>query len=145
MTTVEVKTEANVRQAVPFFMVHDIETSLRFYIDGLGFRKTLEWAPDGKLQWCWLVLGDTALMLQEFTKSGPHGVDPTGVLGAGVSICFVCSDAVGLYREFISRGVAAKRPFVGNRMWVTSLVDPDGYRLDFESPTDAAEETELPG
>jgi hypothetical protein len=24
---------------------------------------------------------------------------------------------------------------------VTSFVDPDGYRLDFESPTDAEEET----
>jgi len=28
-------------------------------------------------------------------------------------------------------------------MWVTSTVDPDGYKLDFESPTDAPEETEL--
>jgi hypothetical protein len=27
-------------------------------------------------------------------------------------------------------------------MWVTSLEDPDGYQLDFESPTDAPEETE---
>jgi hypothetical protein len=26
-------------------------------------------------------------------------------------------------------------------MWVTSLKDPDGYRLDFESPTDVPEET----
>jgi hypothetical protein len=26
-------------------------------------------------------------------------------------------------------------------MWVTSLRDPDGYRLEFESPTDVPEET----
>jgi len=26
-------------------------------------------------------------------------------------------------------------------MWVTSLTDPDGYRIDFESPTDVPEET----
>jgi lactoylglutathione lyase len=26
-------------------------------------------------------------------------------------------------------------------MWVTSLRDPDGYRIDFESYTDVAEET----
>jgi len=32
-------------------------------------------------------------------------------------------------------------PFVGNNMWVVSLVDVDGYRLDFESPTDVPEET----
>ena len=34
-------------------------------------------------------------------------------------------------------------PFVGNGMWVTSLSDPDGYRIDFESYTDAPEETEF--
>jgi hypothetical protein len=28
-------------------------------------------------------------------------------------------------------------------MWVTSLSDPDGYRLDFESTTDVPEETEF--
>ena len=26
-------------------------------------------------------------------------------------------------------------------MWVTILTDPDGYKLDFESPTDIPEET----
>ena len=35
----------------------------------------------------------------------------------------------------------ATRPFVGNGLWVTTVVDPDGYRLDFESPTEEAEET----
>jgi hypothetical protein len=30
---------------------------------------------------------------------------------------------------------------VGNGLWVVSLTDPDGYRLDFESPTDAPEGT----
>jgi len=33
-------------------------------------------------------------------------------------------------------------PFVGNGMWVTSLVDPDGYKVLFESATDTPEETE---
>jgi hypothetical protein len=27
-------------------------------------------------------------------------------------------------------------------MWVTTVKDPDGYTLDFESPTDAPEESE---
>jgi uncharacterized glyoxalase superfamily protein PhnB len=133
-------TEVNVQQAVPFLMVTDMRASLRFYIDGLGFTKTIEWTPDGKLEWCWLEHGGAAMMLQEFR---PSKAPPT-VLGAGVSICFVCKDAIALYREFISRGVTAKRPFVGNRLWVTSVIDPDGYRLDFESPTDAPEESELP-
>jgi lactoylglutathione lyase len=137
-------TETNVQQAVPFFMVSDIDASLRFYTDGLGFTKTIQWVDDGKLRWCWLELGGASLMLQEFWKSGNHGNVPTEKLGVGVSICCVCKDAVALYHEFKARGIAAKRPFVGNRMWVTSIADPDGYRLEFESPTDAPEESELP-
>jgi len=30
-------------------------------------------------------------------------------------------------------------------MWVTSLSDPDGYRIEFESPTDVPEETVYSG
>jgi hypothetical protein len=42
-------------------------------------------------------------------------------------------------------GVQASKPFVGNGMWVTCLFDPDGYRIEFESPTDVPEETEFSG
>jgi catechol 2,3-dioxygenase-like lactoylglutathione lyase family enzyme len=38
---------ANVKQAVPFFGVTDMEVSLRFYVDGLGFTMTRRWIPDG--------------------------------------------------------------------------------------------------
>ncbi len=56
----------------------------------------------------------------------------------------MCDDALALYREFKSRGIQTRnRPMVGNRLWVVSLSDPDGYRVDFESPTDAPEETAL--
>ena len=134
--------DANVKQTVPFFMVHDIEASLRYYVDGLGFKKTIEWVPDGKLQWCWLENGGAAVMLQEFWKSGHHSNVPTERLGVGVSVCFMCKDALALYKEFKSRGIDVKRPFVGNGLWVTEIVDPDGYRLAFESPSDALEETE---
>ncbi len=133
------KTASNVKQAVPFLMVSNLQDSLRFYVEGLGFVITKQWEPDGKIEWCWLEIGDAAMMLQEYRK----GRRPDGKLGQGVSICFTCEDAIALYRAFESRGVDAKRPFVGNAMWVTSVTDPDGYRLEFESPTDVPEETVL--
>jgi lactoylglutathione lyase len=134
---------ANVQQAVPFFTVHDIERSVRFYVDGLGFRMTKAWRPEGQLRWCWLELGDAAVMLQEFWKEGPHKNVPDSKLGVGVAIAFICRDAVALWREFRSRSLDAKRPFVGNGMWVTEVADPDGYALFFESPTDAPEDAAL--
>jgi len=132
---------ANVKLAVPFFGVTDIDASLRFYADGLGFAMTRHWAPEGRIRWCWLELGGAALMLQEFWKDGRRGGAPAGTLGQGVSICFMCADAIAVYHQALARGLAPSRPFVGNNLWVTSLTDPDGYRLDFESPTDVPEET----
>ena len=35
----------NVRLAVPFFNVKDIEASLHFYVKGLGFTITRQWIP----------------------------------------------------------------------------------------------------
>ena len=135
----EIETRGNVEKAVPFFLVADIAKSLRFYTEGLGFRKTREWVPEGQLRWCWLELDGVALMLQEFGK----GHVRAGKLGEGVSICFQCRDALALYRQFTSRGLQVQEPFVGNSMWVTILSDPDGYKLDFESPADAPEEITL--
>jgi catechol 2,3-dioxygenase-like lactoylglutathione lyase family enzyme len=134
--------EPNVKQAVPFFGVANIEASLRYYVDGLGFRMTNKWIDDGKLRWCWLEHGSAALMLQEFRQDGHDSWVPQGKVGEGVTICFICDDALAIYRDVTSRGIQASKPFVGNRMWVTSLRDPDGYRIDFESPTDVPEEME---
>jgi lactoylglutathione lyase len=132
------KASSNVQQAVPFFMVSNIEESVRYYVGGLGFEMTKQWTPDGKLQWCWLQHGGAALMLQECRE----GKKAAGKLGEGVAVCFQCQDALAIYRDVISRGIATKTPFVGNAMWVVSLTDPDGYKIDFESSTDAPEESE---
>jgi len=58
-----------------------------------------------------------------------------------MSICFMCADAISVYHHAREKGLDASRPVVGNSLWVTALVDPDGYRLEFESPTDVPEET----
>ena len=135
--TTQTNPEPNVKQAVPFFMVANLEASLRFYIEGLAFTMTKKWIVEGKIRWCWLQLGGAALMLQEYR---PTKI-PANKRGEGVSICFQCKDALAIYHEAIARGLQPRTPFVGNAMWVTILSDPDGYTLDFESPTDAPEES----
>ena len=132
----------NVKQAVPFFAVSDMEASLCYYVDGLGFKMTNKWIDEGKLRWCWLERGGAALMLQEFRTEGHDSWAPKGIVGEGVTIDFICQDALAIYHEITARGIQASRPFVGNGMWVTSLSDPDGYRLEFESATDVPEGTE---
>ena len=126
----------NVEKAVPFFMVENMESSLRYYVDGLGFEMKYKWIDEGKLRWCWLDHGGASVMLQEYRDA------PKVKRGEGISVCFICKDAIAFYKEVKERGVNVQRPFVGNAMWVTSTQDPDGYRLDFESYTDAPEESE---
>jgi len=140
--SVETKTEVNVQQAVPFFNVSDMEQSLRFYQDGLGFTMKYKWIDEGKLRWCWLELGNAALMLQEYRTEGHNPWKPEGKVGVGVSVCLMCRDALSIYRESRSRGLEPRKPFVGNALWVVNFKDPDGYVICFESPTDVPEETE---
>ena len=86
--TVAPVTGVNVKQAVPFFGVTNMEASLRFYVEGLGFKVKNWWIPDrgednpdGKRRWCWLELGEAAIMLQEFLPER----QPKETLGAGTS------------------------------------------------------------
>src|SRR5688572_4781011 len=104
--------EANLKQAVPFFMVTDIGRSMEFYVKGLGFELKIDWKPRGRVEWCWLEREGVALMLQEYKE----GVLQKEDLGIGVSICFICRDAIQLYTEFQQKGLKPMEPFVGNKM-----------------------------
>src|SRR3984957_4367317 len=108
----EAKTEPNVKQAVPFFGVSNIEESVQYYVNGLGFEMTKKWIDEGKLRWCWLELGGAALMLQEFRREGHDSYVSAGKVGEGVSICFQCRDALEIYRDITSRGIQTSEPFV---------------------------------
>jgi catechol 2,3-dioxygenase-like lactoylglutathione lyase family enzyme len=133
--------EVNVMEAVPFFAVSNMEESLRFYVDGLGFEMTHHWIEEGMVRWCWLRRDGASLMLQNFRQENGESWTPEGQVGLGVSIMFICRDALAIYHEAAARGLRPSRPFVGNGMWVTSLRDPDGYSVEFESYTDVPEET----
>ena len=132
----DLKSNSNVKQAVPFFMIVNMERSLNFYINGLGFELKIKWEPEAKIEWCWLQLDEASLMLQEYRKK-----PITENLGEGMSICFICEDALKIYQQIISRGISPLEPFVGNNYWVVQLKDPDGYNILFESTTDAPEGT----
>ena len=134
-------TSTNVSRAVPMFLVKDMRAALGFYVKGLGCSVKHHWTPEApeQIRWCWLELGTAALMLQELS---PEHAQVDVVRGVGVSICFMCSDALPIYHAALAKGLTPQRPFVGNGLWVVSFTDPDGYRIDFESPTDVPEETE---
>ena len=119
-------------------MVTDIKRSLNFYEAGLALTVKNVWVPQDRMEWCWLEREGMALMLQEYRPGNPN-VD--AIKGTGVSIWFMCNDALLLFEEFKTKDISFEEPFVGNGMWDVHIIDPDGYSLHFESPTDIPEET----
>jgi predicted lactoylglutathione lyase len=132
-----------INEVVPFLAVKDIQKSLAFYINGLGCEVKNEWKDEGELRWCRLQIDDVGLMLQQFKTEGHDSRQFSDNKGEGVSLCFFCQDAVEFYWHIKSRGINASEPVVGNGLWVTSVKDPDGYQLVFESATDIPEGTRL--
>src|SRR4030095_15854593 len=94
------ESKLNVTQSVPFFMVTNMERSLNFYVKGLGFELKMKWEPAGKIEWCWLQIGNASLMLQEYRMN-----PPAEKLGVGISVVFMCNDALKIYEEITSRGL----------------------------------------
>jgi len=129
----------NMKQAVPFFGVTNMDASLGFYIDGLGFKMTRWWIPeaaddhgnkpDGRIRWCWLELGEAAIMLQEFSPQRQTS-EP---LGGGVNVCFQCEDALALYREFKSRGIHTRTRLTSATVCGSSL-SPTPMATAWSSP-----------
>ena len=79
-----------VGQAVPFFNVTDMEASLRFYVEGLGFVLTKHWSPGGRIRWCWLKLDKVAIMLQEYVCDGrPGGAPPGSIWPRRIDLSFL--------------------------------------------------------
>ena len=136
----------NVKQAVPFFKVSDMKASIRFYVDGLGCEITQKWEAGRAAALVLADLGGCGPDVAAVPYIGSRFLDTFRAGGRGGSQSFSsartrCSSC----DQFKARGLGASRPFVSNGMWLTSLTDPDGYKLDFESDTDVPEGTRLEG
>ena len=133
--------EFNIQQTVPLFDVNEMNVSLQFYEEGLGFKMRNKWIVENKVKWCWLQREGAAIMLQELNEDHPNRINANRTKGKCISMNFICTDAIELYKEFRSKNIHSQIPFVGNNMWVVGLTDPDGFQINFESMTDTPEGT----
>lgn len=104
--------------------VTNMNRSLEFYRDKLGFNVTFTW--NDPIDYAVLKRGDVGIHL---TKSD-RKVIPTG---QHTSIFIFVHDADAVYEEFIGKQVAMANP-IGDRdyrMRDFDLIDPDGYILTF--------------
>ena len=132
-----------VRGLCPLIQVYDMNESLAFYRDCLGFAlvavSDVRDAPEGRMfHWAWLRLGGADLMLNTAYDEGerPPARDPDRQAAHGdAGLFFDCPDVDGAAGLLRSRGVTGlgpkDAPYGMRQLFVT---DPDGYVLCFQAP-----------
>ena len=124
---------------VPLLQVFDMQTSLTFYCDVLGFQIVDKTEQDW---WAMIKLGDAVLMLNTAYEDDkrPQSPDPRRVRGhRDVSLYFECPDLDGLHAHLRSKGCDAKPPAnTSYGLRQLSVRDPDGYELCFTAPLEVA-------
>lgn len=117
------------RRILPSFTATDLQRSIAFYRDVLGFVVGKEWRDDGILMGCEIHAGAATFMLgqDDFAK----GRDRQKGLGTRVW-CHTAQDLDRLAAEIKARGgVLDQEPqdMWGDRLFMIS--DPDGFKLTF--------------
>ena len=122
-----------IRQVWPLLAVEDMDRSIDFYRDRLGFAMVGHAESKGHLFWCRLERGGSSLMLQRANEED----GPAEARGRGIAFYFVCDDADAMYTELSGRGMQLTPPSVADYgMKQLFVPEPDGYSICFESPTE---------
>ena len=127
--------------ARPILNVKDVEASLRFYVDKLGFTSPWRYDEDGRAhvaqvdrQGCSLILADT------WADKWPEKIGK-GVMFISLNVEPASREAAtaavdALRAELEAKGVPVKEGSWGYRLLVVD--DPDGNQLFFNYPSETA-------
>ena len=135
------------RVITPMLSVADVDRSLAFYVDKLGFTQTGRMAhDDGPAFWANVQRDGQHIMLHAGHDHDAEGNDiplqraPDSHRDS--TLYLYIDDVAALHAELSARGVEAPEPkvmFYGLKE--THVVDPDGFYLLFGEPTDEAPDT----
>jgi len=129
------KTDNKLRltSASPSFTVNDIEKSMAWYRDVLGFTVTERWEDGGKLLGAEMAAGDVSFMIgQDDWKKGRDRIK-----GVGVRLyCMTDQDIDTLAARIKANGGTLEGP--RDTQWNTrelAVDDPDGYKITIAKET----------
>ena len=129
MTTARKKPETlRLRGIAPSITVGDVDTSLKWYRDVVGFVAKETWEKDGELMAAEMVAGSqTLLLMQDDWAKGRDRVK-----GEGIRLLLDTNQHIDDLAEAIRDrgGVLASEP--ADKPWgarAFDLVDPDGFKL----------------
>lgn len=120
------------RSLMPSLTVNDLERSLRFYVDGLGFTLHERWEEEGKVLGAMLVAGSCHLGLSQ--DDWAKGRDRQKGVGFRVWT-ETAQDLDALAARMRAHGVEPDGPKTeswGSRS--LTVTDPDGFTITFAPP-----------
>jgi uncharacterized glyoxalase superfamily protein PhnB len=137
----EEKKTMNVKRITPVLLVNEIEPLLPFWIDRLGFKKTIE-VPDGnKLGFVAFEKGDTQVMYQTYAsveKDAPPDMSAQARKGPTYLYIEVDNlDAVLAAMKDVKKVMPERTAFYGMREF--AVQDPGGHFITFAQPAAAAQ------
>jgi len=118
----------------PELFVRDVDASIRFYEDALGFEVWRREEHDGSADFAVLVRGDAHFLLQHERLA--TGGAPAGHRGAGIDIRVMVDDVDRVYERASAAGAQIARP-IGDRDYGLrdfKVHDPDGFVIRFAQP-----------
>jgi catechol 2,3-dioxygenase-like lactoylglutathione lyase family enzyme len=116
----------------PSFIVKDLQDSIAYYRDRLGFQLDFQGPEDGPF-WAGVSRDGIGIMLKAVAPDVPPVPNHTRHAWAPPDALIYSSDPDGLFDEFSRRGASFVKTlsFVETGLWGFSIADADGYVLVF--------------
>ncbi len=137
-TTTTSKARIDIRGLAPLILVFDIQQSLQFYCEVLGFEIVSSDNAGPDYGWVLLSSGKTEIMMEPIYPKNHKPAEPDALRTAhhkDTALYFGCPDVDAVYEHLIAKGISVKEPrIVYYGMKQLYLTDPDGYLLCFQWP-----------
>ena len=117
----------------PTLTVADVDSSLAFYVDKLGFKSDLRLLDDdGKAFLASVEVGDTVIMFESPDPKAPPDAGRGARSGVKLTICFPDTHDLDAFYTELGRKNVSIACGIGDRFWGNrdfTIRDPDGYHL----------------
>ena len=122
----------NLASIRPCFIVKDLQTSVSYYRERLGFQLDFQGPDDGPF-WAGVSRGAIGIMLKAVAPDVPPLPNHTRHKWAPPDAHIYSMDPDALYDEFSRRGASfvKKLSFIEEGLWGFVISDADGYLLYF--------------
>ena len=122
----------NLVSITPFFIVKDLQASIAFYRDRLGFQLEFQGPPDD-VYYAGVTREGASIMLKSISADVPPAPNHTRHPWARWDAYVYTVDPDPLYDEFRERGVSFVKQlsFIDDGLWGFEIHDADGYVIAF--------------